>query len=324
MTDRIGRIVVAFLLVAGTALAQAAPVADPDVAALAKQATSDRKELTKLAAYVDATTDVPEWARVASEFREHAGNQILQGEKLQSLGIERDVDILPDADQLDTVIAQAPPLADVDPAAKALSAALRKLSPISHELLNYGLSKGFLVDKEAKAHALGKPYMDALQAVVKAQDELADRIGARDLPLVAAAFQRAPKDSVMYYAAGMTYYGKRNVLDARALFRVPDNATVLAAFQKSTEQFAAMSAGWEKEMMKDRRDGCPTRMMHINFFIARGRQIADQLLSGYYAKYAKKGGETLTTGRRGGLESDMLEYAAEYRNVVESENQQAC
>lgn len=324
MNHALGRFAVAFLLAVGAALAQAAPAADPDIAAQARQITTDRKELAKLAAYVDATGDVPDWGRILTDFREKYGTKILQGEKLTSLGVARDVDILTDADRLDKVLADPVPLPDVDPAAKALSAALRKLAPISHELQNYGASNGFLVDKDAKAHALGKPYMDALQAVANAQDELADRLGARDLPLVAAAFLRAPKDSVLYYAAGMTYYGKRNVLDGRALFRVPENTAVLAAYQKSLEQFAAMASSWDKEMMKDRPQGCVGRMVRINFFIGHGREIVDRLQSGEYARRAKKYGEVLTSGRRGGLESDIMGYFDEYRAVVELENQQYC
>jgi hypothetical protein len=324
MNHSFGRIVVAILIAAAAAFAQAAPPPDPDVAAQARQVTTDRKELAKLAAYVDATSDVPVWSRVLSEFREGAGNKILQGEKLTSLSVARDIDILTDVDRLEKVLANPVPLPDIDPAAKTLVAALRKLAPISHELQNYGASNGFLVDKDAKAHALGKPYMDAVQAVAEAQDDLADRLGARDLRLVAAAFLRAPKDSVLYYAAGMTYYGKRNVLDGRALFRVPENGTVLAAYQKSLEQFGAMATGWEKEMMKDQPQGCPTRMMHVNFFLGSGRQIVDRLQSGEYARRAKKYGEVLTAGRRGGLESDMMSYFDNYRGLVETEDQQRC
>jgi hypothetical protein len=322
--NHLGRLVVAILFAAGVACAHAGPQDDPDVAALARQATTDRKELAKLAAYGDATSDVPDWSRILTEFRENYGTKIAQGEKLSSLNIQRDVDILADADRLDKAVADPTPLPDIDPTARALSAALRKLSPISHELQNYGMSNGFLVDKDAKARALGKPYMEALQAAADAQGQLADRLGARDLRLVAAAFLRAPRDSVLYDAAGMTYYGKRNVLDGRALFRVPENTAVLAAFQKSLEAFAAMATSWDKEMMKDRPQGCPGRMVRINFFIGKGREIVDRLQSGEYARRAKKYGEVLTSGRRGGLESDMMGYYDEYRAVVELENQQYC
>jgi len=321
--NHVGRSAVAVLLAAVTALARAAGD-DPDLAEQARQATTDRKELAKLAAYGDATGDAPNWSRVLHEFREHDGGRFERGEKLAGLAVERDADILVDAERLDKVLADPVALPDVDPAAKALSAALKALAPISHELLTYGQSRGYLADKEAKAHALNRPYMDALQAAADAQERLADRLGARDLRLVATAFSRAPKDSVLYYAAGMTYYGKRAAMDARALMHVPENTTVLGAFQASLEHFAAMSAGWEKEMAKDRPQGCVRRMMQINFFLGSGRQVVDRLRSGEYARRAKKYGEVLTAGRRGGLEADMMAYVDNYANLVDAENQQLC
>jgi hypothetical protein len=317
--NRLERIAAILSLAGGLVLVSTEPAA----AQVPGPPAVQRQETAKYSAYIEAINPMPNWAHTLLEFRRESAPAIEQG-PLRSLGVADDYPIDQAYLALDKVLEMPGTLADADPLARQLSANLKALAPISHELQEYGASKGFLVDKGKRARELGKPYMEALQAAAEKQDQLAETLDSRDYKLAADVFAAAPKGTPLYDAAGMTYFGKQNAMDARRLARSPLDAAALAAFQKSTGQFADMAANWNREMRKDQPQGCARRMQPINEFIAMGREIASKLQEGDYARRAKKDGDTPTTGRRGGLDDDIRLFFAMYHSVVIVENQQLC
>jgi hypothetical protein len=252
------------------------------------QAANEQQLVEKYNIYVDVSNNLRtsfQQARV-----EYIAQQVplLEAKApLTSLRIQNDIFVDRSARKLDAAVAIAAPLPEIDEPAKAFSAALKVLSPLSRELNNYANSKGYLADNGDKARQLNKDYLAALTGVATAEAAFDDGLGARAQALTKEAFEKAPKDTAAYYRAGLIYHGKLNHNDANALFESPNDPKALAAFEASLALVAESAAGWSQKMSEQSAKSgrsCDGGMLHINEFIGQSRSMVKNIKDGVFKR----------------------------------------
>lgn len=301
----------------------------PDAAkAQPVQSAGEQQEIQKYNLYVDVANKLTTPFQQAHET--YVSNQVplLKGNApLTSLNIENDILIDQSTKKLDAALAIDAPIAEIDGAAKDFSAALKKLSPLSHELNNYAGSKGYLADNGDKARELSANYLAALTAVAQAEGAFFDGLGARDQALVKKAFDEAPKDTAAYYRAGLIYYGKINHTDANALFEAPNDPKALDAFEKSLALAADAATGWGKKVAEKSAESgktCNGGMLEINEFIGKSRSIVKDVKDGVYKREAAERNPIPGLKRRTSLMDATNRYNQNYSNMVNRFNFPTC
>jgi len=256
--------------------------------AKAAPADTEQQQIEKYNIYVDVSNNLRTSFQQARE--EYIAQQVplLQAKApLTSLRIQNDILIDRSAKKLDTAAAIGAPMPEIDESAKAFSAALKVLSPLSRELNNYANSKGYLADNGDKARQMNTDYLAALTTVAKAEAAFDDGLSARDRALTKEAFEKAPKDTAAYYRAGLIYHGKLNHADANALFESPNDPKALAAFEASLALVAQSAEGWSRKMgEQSAKSGkvCDGGMLKINEFIGQSRSMAKDIKDGVFKR----------------------------------------
>ena len=254
--------------------------------AKAKQAGNEQQLVEKYNIYVDVSNNLRTSFQEARESYVQSQVPLLQGKApLTSLRIQNDILVDRSAKKLDTAAAIDAPLPEIDESAKAFSAALKVLSPMSRELNDYANSKGYLADNGDKARQMSKDYLAALTAVAQAEAAFDKGLSARDQALTKEAFEKAPKDTAAYYRAGLIYHSKVNHADAGALFEAPNDPKALAAFEASLALVADSAAGWSKKIAEQTAQSgksCSGGMLQINEFIGQSRSMVKDIKDGVF------------------------------------------
>lgn len=288
------------------------------------QSAAEQLQIEKYNLYVEVANSLTTSFSEAQDNYLTGQMPLLEGKEAPtSMRIENDIWVDRSAKNLDTALAIDTPIVEIDAAAKDFSAALKTLSPLSHELNNYADSKGYLADNGDKARALSKDYLAALTVVAEKEQAFYKGLGDRDQALTKEAFEKAPKDSAEYYRAGMIYYGKVNSSDASELFAAPNDAKALEAFEKSLAQVAETADGWNKKITEQSAKSgksCSGGMMEINDFIGQSRSLIKDVKDGKY-----KGEETqMARMTHSTIRDAAMRYNGKYSKVIDRFNYPLC
>ncbi|QNK67659.1 DUF3829 domain-containing protein [Variovorax sp. PAMC26660] len=256
--------------------------------AQAQKSNTEQQLVEKYNIYVDVSNSLSTSFQEARESYVESQLPPLQAKApLTSLRIQNDILVDRSAKKLDAAVAIDAPLPEIDESAKAFSAALKVLSPLSRELNDYANSKGYLADNGDKARQMNKDYLAALTTVAQAEAAFDKGLSARDQALTKEAFEKAPKDTAAYYRAGLIYHGKLNHADARTLFESPNDPKALAAFEASLALVADSATGWSKktaEQSAQSGKSCSGGMLQINEFIGQSRSMVKDIRNGVFKR----------------------------------------
>lgn len=256
--------------------------------AQAQKSNTEQQLVEKYNIYVDVSNSLSTSFQEARESYVESQLPPLQAKApLTSLRIQNDILVDRSAKKLDAAVAIDAPLPEIDESAKAFSAALKVLSPLSRELNDYANAKGYLADNGDKARQMNKDYLAALTTVAQAEAAFDKGLSARDQALTKEAFEKAPKDTAAYYRAGLIYHGKLNHADARTLFESPNDPKALAAFEASLALVADSAAGWSKktaEQSAQSGKSCNGGMLQINEFIGQSRSMVKDIRNGVFKR----------------------------------------
>ncbi|KPN93956.1 DUF3829 domain-containing protein [Pseudomonas nunensis] len=299
----------------------------PDTAASAQpsQSAAEQQQIEKYNQYVDVANSLTTSFQEARENYVTQQMPLLQGKEAPtSMRIENDILVDRSAKQLDAAAAIDTPIVEIDAAAKDFSAALKVLSPLSHELNNYANSKGYLADNGDKARQLSKDYVAALTLVAQKEQAFYKGLSDRDQALTKEAFDKAPKDTAAYYRAGVIYYGKVNNADANVLFAAPNDPKALDAFEKSLAQVAYAAAGWDKKVTEQSAKSgksCNGGMLEINDFLGQSRSLVKDIKDGVFKRE-----ETGIMARMSSsnIVNSANRYNSKYSNVIDRFNHPLC
>lgn len=297
--------------------------------AQAKKGNTEQQLVEKYNIYVDVSNSL------STSFQEARENYVegqlprLQAKApLTSLRIQNDILVDRSAKRLDAAVAIDAPLPEIDESAKAFSAALKVLSPLSRELNDYANSKGYLADNGDKARQMNKDYLAALTTVAEAEAAFDKGLSARDQALTKEAFEKAPKDTAAYYRAGLIYHGKLNHADARALFEAPNDPKALAAFEASLALVADSAAGWSKktaEQATQNGNSCSGGMLHINEFIGQSRSMVKDIKNGVFKRKETGAMASLPAYMRSSsIVSSANRYNQNFANMIGQFNHSPC
>lgn len=319
------------MMIAATLVATSALLAGcgdkPAATANAKpsQSAAEQQQIEKYNLYVDVANTL---TTSFQEVRENYLTQqmpLLKGKEAPtSMRIENDIHIDRSAVQLDTAAAIEAPIVEIDAAAKDFSAALKVLSPLSHELNNYANSKGYLADNGDKARQLSKDYLAALTLVAQKEEVFYKGLSDRDQALTKEAFDKAPKDTAAFYRAGLIYYGKLNNADASVLFTAPNDPKALDAFEKSLALVAEAAAGWDKKVSEQSAKAgktCNGGMLEINDFLGQSRSMIKDIKDGVF-KQEQTG--IMARLSRSNITDSANRYNSKYSNVINRFNYPMC
>jgi len=260
--------------------------AQPQVNAKPNAASNEQQLIEKYNIYVEVSNNLRTSFQEARESYVESQVPLLQAKApLTGLRIQNDILVDRSAKKLDSAAAIAAPLPEIDESAKAFSAALKVLSPLSRELNDYANSKGYLADNGDKVRQLNKDYLAALTTVAEAEAAFDKGLGARDQALTKEAFEKATKDTAAYYRAGLIYHGKLNRADAMTLFVAPNDPKALTAFEASLALVAESAAGWSKKMAEQSTQSgksCSGGMLQINEFIGQSRSMVKDIKDGVF------------------------------------------
>ncbi|MDN3224924.1 DUF3829 domain-containing protein [Pseudomonas nunensis] len=299
----------------------------PDATASAQpsQSAAEQQQIEKYNQYVDVANSLTTSFQEARENYVTQQMPLLQGKEAPtSMRIENDILVDRSAKQLDAAAAIDTPIVEIDAAAKDFSAALKVLSPLSHELNNYANSKGYLADNGDKARQLSKDYVAALTLVAQKEEAFYKGLSDRDQALTKEAFDKAPKDTAAYYRAGVIYYGKVNNADANVLFAAPNDPKALDAFEKSLAQVADAAAGWDKKVTEQSAKSgksCNGGMLEINDFLGLSRSLVKDIKDGVFKRE-----ETGIMARMSSsnIVNSANRYNSKYSNVIDRFNHPLC
>ena len=265
-----------------------APPASAEAKPAAPAGNDQQQLVEKYNLYVDVSNNLRTSFQEARESYVAGQVPLLKAKApLTSLRIQNDILVDRSAKKLDAAAAIAAPLPEIDESAKAFSAALKVLSPLSRELNDYANSKGYLADNGDKARQMSADYLAALTTVAQAEAAFDKGLSARDRALTREAFEKAPKDTAAYYRAGLIYHGKLNHSDANALFESPNDPQALAAFEASLALVADSAAGWSRTMSEQSAKSgarCDGGMLQINEFIGQSRSMVKDIKDGVFKR----------------------------------------
>lgn len=320
------RMMIAATLVATSALlAGCGDKPDATAAAQPKQSAAEQQQIEKYNLYVDVANSLTTSFQEAQDNYLNQQMPLLKGKEAPtSMRIENDILVDRSATKLDAAAAIDSPIVEIDAAAKDFSAALKTLSPLSHELNSYADSKGYLADNGAKARELSKDYLAALTLVAQKEQAFYKGLSDRDQALTKEAFDKAPKDTAAYYRAGLIYYGKLNNADANVLFAAPNDPAALDAFEKSLAQVADAATGWNKKVTEQSAKSgksCNGGMLEINDFLGQSRSMIKDVKDGVFKRE-----ETGVMARMSSsnIANSAKRYNSKYSNVINRFNYPMC
>ncbi|CAB3928038.1 DUF3829 domain-containing protein [Achromobacter anxifer] len=291
--------------------------------AKASEPTTAQAEIIKYNQYVDTANSISTtFGEALDRYETHAVPALKDGKPLKDFVISNDSTILRTKDKLDKALAMQTPIAEIDAPAKEFSDALGKLAPLSNELQNYSAAKTFLSDQGALAREKSPAYVAALTEVVKAENGFYRGISIKDTANTKQAFEKAEKDSVAYYRAGLVYYGKSTMNLASGVFEGKGLGAEQGAFKQELDKMNEMALGFDKKTREADPKGCSSLMMNVNSFLASGRKILENTDNGRYKEDAARTGAFKMM--RPTIETDGNSLRQDFNNMISSLNLGRC
>ena len=282
----------------------------------APQLSAEQQDIAKYNAFIDAANGAS-FAKDLEHHLKYYEDKIKQQKPLDNYGVASIYNIKTMRENLDKALAMTGNLPELDATAKPLNEALVKLEPINTELRNYADSKGYLSDNGKKAQEKDAEYVAALTEVVKAQQAFFDAIEKRDEINTRTAFEKAKKDSVEYYRAGLIVYAKEAANRSDDFFTSAGEQKASDAFKESLDKTGEMAEGWNKKMTEANPKGCSSMMLSINSFLSSGRQAIKHAADG---NYKPRSGMQLMNP----VSMDAQSFTQEFNNLINALNMQRC
>jgi len=297
--------------------------ADSPSSAKAQAASADQARIIKFNQYVDTANKVnSSFSDALERYNKYNVPAVNAKKPIKDFTIQNDIYIDRTKDGLEKALAMQPPMPALDAPAKPFADALAKLSPLSHELQNYGESKGYLADGGAKARELSPAYVAALTEVAKQEDAFYSGLSEQDLQNTKTAFESAKKDTAAYYRIGLVYWGKAAQGQATTFMAGEGLGEHLQGFKDAIGQVNDMGQGYDRKVREQNQKGCPNLMMHVNQYVGDGRTVISRTEDGTYVKEAKDPSPAVQMMLR--QRDDIRNLRQHFNNIVSALNTNAC
>lgn len=287
------------------------------------EASTAQAEIVKYNQYVDAANSINQsFEETLDQYEQYMVPKLADKKPVKDYVIGNDIMVLRTKEKLEKALAMKPAIPEIDPAAKDFAQALGKLAPLSTDLQNYAAAKTFLSDNGALAREKSPAYVAALTDVAKAESAFYHGISVKDTANTKEAFEKAKKDTVAYYRAGMVYYGKSTLNQASGIFDGTGLGDKKDAFKQDLDKLNEMALGFDKKTREADPKGCASTMMQANGFLAAGRKVLENTESGRYKEDAARTGAFKML--RPTIVDDAYSLRQKFNNLINNLNVSRC
>lgn len=291
--------------------------------AKAAEASTAQAEIVKYNQYVDAANSINQsFEETLDQYEQYMVPKLADKKPVKDYVIGNDIMVLRTKEKLEKALAMQPAIPEIDAAAKDFAQALGKLAPLSTDLQNYAAAKTFLSDNGALAREKSPAYVAALTDVAKAESAFYHGISVKDTANTKEAFEKAKKDTVAYYRAGMVYYGKSTLNQASGIFDGTGLGDKKDAFKQDLDKLNEMALGFDKKTREADPKGCASTMMQANAFLAAGRKVLENTESGRYKEDAARTGAFKML--RPTIVDDAYSLRQKFNNLINNLNVSRC
>ncbi|HCQ47982.1 hypothetical protein C4E15_27215 [Achromobacter spanius] len=291
--------------------------------AKAAEASTAQAEIVKYNQYVDAANSISQsFDETLDQYNKYMVPKMADKKPVKDYVIGNDIMVLRTKEKLEKALAMKPAIPEIDAPAKNFADALGKLAPLSTELQNYAAAKTFLSDNGALAREKSPAYVAALTDVAKAESAFYHGISVKDTANTKEAFEKAKKDTVAYYRAGMVYYGKSTLDQATGIFEGTGLGDKKDAFKQQLDKLNEMTLGFDKKTREADPKGCASTMMQANAFLAAGRKVLENTDSGRYKQDAERTGAFKMM--RPTIVDDAYSLRQTFNNLINNLNVNRC
>lgn len=281
----------------------------------AEQVSVEQQDIIKYNAFIDAANG-SSFAKDLADHLEYYADDIKKKKPLTNYSVASVYNIKTTREQLEKALALPGNLPELDATGKPLKEALAKLEPINAELDNYAKSKGYLADDGKKAQEKEAEFVAALTEVAKTQNAFFEAIAKRDEINTRTAFEKAPKDTIEYYRAGLIVYAKEAANRSDAFFETKGEQKATDALKESLNKTAEMVDGWNKKVTEAKPGGCSSMTMAMNSFLSSGRNAIAHATRG---DYQRDQGMLM-----GPMQMDVQSFTQDFNNLINKLNEQRC
>ncbi|MNQ04501.1 hypothetical protein D3C85_172190 [compost metagenome] len=287
------------------------------------EASTAQAEIVKYNQYVDAANSINQsFEETLDQYEQYMVPKLADKKPVKDYVIGNDIMVLRTKEKLEKALAMQPAIPEIDAAAKDFAQALGKLAPLSTDLQNYAAAKTFLSDNGALAREKSPAYVAALTEVAKAESAFYHGISVKDTANTKEAFEKAKKDTVAYYRAGMVYYGKSTLNQASGIFDGTGLGDKKDAFKQDLDKLNEMALGFDKKTREADPKGCASTMMQANGFLAAGRKVLENTESGRYKEDAARTGAFKML--RPTIVDDAYSLRQKFNNLINNLNVSRC
>lgn len=287
------------------------------------EASTAQAEIVKYNQYVDAANSINQsFEETLDQYEQYMVPKLADKKPVKDYVIGNDIMVLRTKEKLEKALAMKPAIPEIDAAAKDFAQALGKLAPLSTDLQNYAAAKTFLSDNGALAREKSPAYVAALTDVAKAESAFYHGISVKDTANTKEAFEKAKKDTVAYYRAGMVYYGKSTLNQASGIFDGTGLGDKKDAFKQDLDKLNEMALGFDKKTREADPKGCASTMMQANGFLAAGRKVLENTESGRYKEDAARTGAFKML--RPTIVDDAYSLRQKFNNLINNLNVSRC
>jgi hypothetical protein len=287
------------------------------------EASTAQAEIVKYNQYVDAANSINQsFEETLDQYEQYMVPKLADKKPVKDYVIGNDIMVLRTKEKLEKALAMKPAIPEIDAAAKDFAQALGKLAPLSTDLQNYAAAKTFLSDNGALAREKSPAYVAALTEVAKAESAFYHGISVKDTANTKEAFEKAKKDTVAYYRAGMVYYGKSTLNQASGIFDGTGLGDKKDAFKQDLDKLNEMALGFDKKTREADPKGCASTMMQANGFLAAGRKVLENTESGRYKEDAARTGAFKML--RPTIVDDAYSLRQKFNNLINNLNVSRC
>ena len=287
------------------------------------EASTAQAEIVKYNQYVDAANSINQsFEETLDQYEQYMVPKLADKKPVKDYVIGNDIMVLRTKEKLEKALAMQPAIPEIDAAAKDFAQALGKLAPLSTDLQNYAAAKTFLSDNGALAREKSPAYVAALTEVAKAESAFYHGISVKDTANTKEAFEKAKKDTVAYYRAGMVYYGKSTLNQASGIFDGTGLGDKKDAFKQDLDKLNEMALGFDKKTREADPKGCASTMMKANSLLAAGRKVLENTDSGRYKQDAERTGAFKSL--RPTIVDDAYSLRQNFNNLINNLNVSRC
>lgn len=287
------------------------------------EASTAQAEIVKYNQYVDAANSINQsFEETLDQYEQYMVPKLADKKPVKDYVIGNDIMVLRTKEKLEKALAMQPAIPEIDAAAKDFAQALGKLAPLSTDLQNYAAAKTFLSDNGALAREKSPAYVAALTEAAKAESAFYHGISVKDTANTKEAFEKAKKDTVAYYRAGMVYYGKSTLNQASGIFDGTGLGDKKDAFKQDLDKLNEMALGFDKKTREADPKGCASTMMQANGFLAAGRKVLENTESGRYKEDAARTGAFKML--RPTIVDDAYSLRQKFNNLINNLNVSRC